>query len=276
LTDRGQENSVCLFHFHSSPVPSPLLPLHPIRHMPVTSCSVKVDEGGGKAAAMIRSIVATERHPLRLPDLASGAREGPPSFVRAYKFFSCFRQRTLRVTLFFNCINNILSLFAAERGRSRPLLTTTRGQGRPAGPAGEVLRAASRQLGGARAERLPVISSSESAPLELPIRHQSPTSDALETVPRTDSNGLPMSQSDLLPPPPIDPREPSARPLPTELDMLLLQADEAPDEHLIRRRHSRQKLAFWSYCFAAECFASAGMVGRSPHVSSRRPGQQTV
>lgn len=76
-------------------------------------------------------------------------------------------------------------------------------------------------------------------------------------------DGASMSHSDLLPPPLITEREQSsARPFPTELDMLLLSTDEAPDEGLIRRRHSRQKLAFFSYAFAAECFASAGMVSR--------------
>lgn len=37
------------------------------------------------------------------------------------------------------------------------------------------------------------------------------------------------------------------------------------DEGGRRSRHTRQKMAYWSYSFAAECFASAGMVRRPFH-----------
>lgn len=54
--------------------------------------------------------------------------------------------------------------------------------------------------------------------------------------------------------------------------LLPLAVDDpgAPNEHTLRRRHTRKKLAFLSYCFAAECFASAGMV-RSFSLALRGP-----
>lgn len=38
--------------------------------------------------------------------------------------------------------------------------------------------------------------------------------------------------------------------------------EDDDDERELRSRHTRQKMAYWSYSFAAECFASAGMVRR--------------